>query len=434
MSFSLQNKQVIVLGLGLTGRSCVAFAKQQGARVIAMDTRTHLTVDVDVEVKLGAFDSTRLCEADLILLSPGISLHDDALQPALAAGVEVIGDIELFARYNRRPVIAITGSNGKSTVTSLCTAILQRQGYQVLMGGNIGTPALALLEQAGDIVVLELSSFQLETLSSLQPLAATVLNVTEDHIDRHGNIQAYAEAKQRIYRQAQHCVYNADDRLTLPVNPPSAMAISLQHNPQGFTASADGKQVLLCQKPVLTLNDSALVGLHNNLNLQAAAALVAPLDVAFATIQQAANDFQPLPHRCQWVARIAEVDWVNDSKATNVGATLAAITGLAPTIGGKLILILGGDSKGADVAPLKPALQQTVKKVITLGKDAQLFETISEDFIRVNSMHGAVHAAAKEAQAGDMVLLSPACASLDMFDNFAQRGEQFSQAVRELAA
>lgn len=434
MSVELANKNVVVVGLGLTGQSCVRFLLKQGAKVTAMDTRQTLQHEFTVPVQLGAYDKDTLVSADLILLSPGVNPAEPAIQAALKANVEIIGDVELFARFNSVPVIAITGSNGKSTVTTLVHEMLVAAGKTSLMGGNIGLPVLDLLGVQADVIVLELSSFQLETLSSLQPQVATILNVTEDHIDRHLTLARYQQAKQRIYRGARHIIINRDDSLTHSQTQQAQNSFGLAESKQGFSWD-NASQAIMCDGTMyLAQSDCVLSGSHNMLNIQAAAACVKVFGIDDKYIIDTAKVFSGLAHRFETISQYKNVRWINDSKATNVGATNAAIESVAGQKKGKLVLIAGGDGKNADFTPLASVLKQYVDLLITFGKDGGKIASLVEDAFEVDSLQDAVICADKHVKSGDVVLLSPACASLDMFSNYQQRGECFVQAVKELAA
>ena len=432
--FTLANKNIVVVGMGLTGLSCVHFLLTKGAKVTAMDSRSELTLSLDVPLFLGVFDTRKLATADLIVLSPGVDVNTPAIQQAIEAGVYVIGDIELFAQFNSCPVIAITGSNGKSTVTHLVADMCKAAGKKVLMGGNIGVPVLDLLDQTADVIVLELSSFQLETTYSLMPQVATVLNITEDHLDRHGDLATYQQIKLSIYQNSQFMVCNRDDILSYPINSKATMTYGLSQSSSGFSWDKEQANILLDENFFLDSKHCLLVGAHNMLNIQAAAALAKVFGIDDDSIRQGAQQFGGLPHRCQTVAMLNNVRWVNDSKATNVGATLAAINGLVSNIKGKLILIAGGEGKGADFSVMAKCLTQSVSLLITLGKDGDKIGCLHPDNIKVQTVQEAVLVAAKHSQAGDVVLLSPACASLDMFVSYQQRGDCFALAVRALAA
>jgi len=431
---SLANKNIAVVGMGLTGLSCVRFLLTKGADVIAMDSRSELILRVDIPLMLGEFNVDKLMQMDLIVLSPGVDLYTPAIQKALAFGVQVIGDIELFAQFNTCPVIAITGSNGKSTVTHLVVDMCKVAGKKVLMGGNIGVPALDLLDQPADVIVLELSSFQLETSDSLMPLAATVLNISEDHLDRHGDLTTYQQLKLKIYQNCQFMVCNRDDILSYPNHSKATITYGLSPSSSGFSWDHNNASILLDGKIFLDSKRCLLVGAHNMLNIQAAAALAKIYGIDEDSIRQGAQSFGGLPHRCQTVSMFNDVRWINDSKGTNVGATLAAINGLIGDCKGKLILIAGGEGKGADFSVMAECLTQCVALLITLGKDGDKIAPSHPNNLKVQTLQEAVLVAAKHSQPGDIVLLSPACASLDMFVNYQQRGDCFALAVQELAA
>lgn len=430
---TLTDKKIVVIGMGLTGLSCVRFLLVKGAKVIAMDSRSELTLNLDIPLFLGDFNVSKLIQADLIVLSPGVDLYTPAVQLAMESGVHVIGDIELFAQYNTYPVIAITGSNGKSTVTHLVADMCKAAGKKVLVGGNIGVPVLDLLAQPADVIVLELSSFQLETTYTLNPLTATALNVTEDHLDRHGDFQTYQKIKLSVYQNCQYLVCNRDDVLSYPANAKPAISYGLSDSREGFSWDNNQGSILLDGKTFLDSKDCLLVGAHNMLNIQAAAALTKIFGIDDHSIRQGAQQFGGLPHRCQTLSMFNGVRWINDSKATNVGATLAAINGLVANTQCKLILIAGGEGKGADFSVMAECLMQSVSLLITLGKDGDKIARLHPNSVKVQTIEEAVLVAAKHSEAGDTVLLSPACASLDMFVSYQQRGECFAQAVKALA-
>jgi len=432
--FTLANKEIVVVGMGLTGLSCLRFLLAKGAKVIAMDSRSELTLSLDIPLFLGDFNVAKLTQADLIVLSPGVDLNTPAIQQAIQSGVKVISDIELFAQFNTSAVIAITGSNGKSTVTHLVADMCKAAGKKVLMGGNIGVPALDLLDQTADVIVLELSSFQLETTYSLMPLVATVLNITEDHLDRHGDLTNYQQIKLSVYKNCQFMVCNRDDSLSYPSNTKATISYGLSQSSAGFSWDINKACILFDGEVFLDSKSCLLVGAHNMLNIQAAAALAKVIGIDDHSIRQGAQQFGGLPHRCQTVSMYNNVRWINDSKATNVGATLAAINGLVSNINGKLILIAGGEGKGADFSGMQKCFTQSVGLLITLGKDGDIIARLHPNSIKVQTIQEAVLVAAKHSQAGDIVLLSPACASLDMFVSYQQRGDCFAQAVQELAA
>lgn len=436
-------ERIGVLGLGVTGLSAARFLLQHDMQPILMDTRadarTRLANDPELdacELHCGALKLEVLLGLDLVIISPGIAMKDPALLMARDAGVEFISDIELFARLVNVPVLGVTGSNGKSTVVSLMAHMLTECGRKVGLGGNIGTPALSLLNQGYDCIVLELSSFQLEQTHSLQLAGATVLNVSPDHMDRYPNIDAYARTKNRIYRKAEVLVFNRDDKRSLPLRVRAlqhTISIGLDTNDQNFALCMErGTEfIAFAGQPLVGADDLRLPGDYNKLNVMAALALVGALGVDLEQAAQAAVSFEPLEHRCQLVKDANGVRWINDSKATNVGAAKAAIEGIRGDVSGKLILIAGGDAKGADLRELRGALEQ-VDALITLGQDGPAIAALKADAYQVKSMSEAVKKAASLATKGSLVLLAPACASLDMFDSYAQRGQVFRAAVEAL--
>lgn len=429
----LQNKRVGVIGLGLTGMSCVNYLQAHDAQVFAFDSRAGVsrTLPTDIPLHTGELPPKILASMDILVVSPGISIKHTAIQYAMADGVQVIGDIELFAWANEKPVIAITGSNGKSTVTSLVHHMLNHAGVKAVMGGNIGVPVLSLFDSDYDVAVLELSSFQLETTHSLQPLAATVLNVTPDHLDRYQSFNDYHEAKMRIYQGASTCVSNHDDALTAS----SREIQDTRFGSQGeFSLGDDNNTLLYLGKPWLMMSDCKLSGKHNAFNIQAAAALCVAFGLPITSLVTGARSFDALAHRCQQVSSKQGITWIDDSKATNVGAAVTAIKSVAwQQNSGRLILIAGGDAKGADLGDLSPVVAAHVDALVVLGKDAKQFLSMADKVIEVDSIEAAVVTAAQCAQRGDTVLLSPACASIDMFDNYQHRGQLFAAAVEALA-
>ncbi len=433
-----KGRKVVIIGLGLTGLSCVDFFLAQGVAPRVMDTRQSPpgldTLPDEVERYLGSLNDDWLLAADLIIASPGIALAHPSLVDAAAAGVEIIGDIELFCREAQAPVVAITGSNGKSTVTMLVGDMAKAAGWQVGVGGNIGLPALTLLRQPAQLYVLELSSFQLETTYSLKAAAATILNVTEDHMNRYPlGMQQYRAAKLRIYENAQTCVVNADDALTMPVRGADKRCISFGVDVGDYHLNRQQGSVWLRinGEKVLNTGEMKLVGQHNYTNALAALALADAVGLPRATSLKALTTFRGLPHRFQLVHENRGVRWINDSKATNVGSTEAALKGLH--VNGRLWLLLGGDGKSADFTPLTPYLQGENIRLYCFGHDgAALAELRADISVKTTTMKQAMELIAPQVQAGDMVLLSPACASLDQFHNFEQRGDAFAQLAKEL--
>lgn len=392
----------------------------------------------DAEIRVGRFDERLLEGASEIIASPGVSLREPFIIEAARRGLPIIGDIELFAREAQVPVAAITGTNGKSTVTTLVAKMAEAAGKRVLAGGNLGRPALELLtEPTPDVYVLELSSFQLDTTHSLRTAAATVLNVTPDHMDRYDSIEAYAESKARIFDRCVTAVVNLDDPLVRVMGGEGkVLGFSLIEDPDAeYYAVERGDDVALMYKDeLLTLmSQLKITGLHNAANALAAIAMADALGISRAASIEALRQFPGLAHRSQWVADVRGVRYVDDSKGTNVGATLAAVAGMP----GSLIVIAGGQGKGQDFAPLAPAFRNKVRHVVVIGQDAKLIAAALEGVCTMefaSDMDSAVHACARVAQPGETVLLSPACASLDMFKDYAHRGDVFAAAVRSLPA
>ena len=495
MSYNVREHSYVVGGLGVTGQACVRFLLQKQATVKAFDTRANFTLvtdpDSDLDTDMQAFMAEKVtCTAlsedyfdgvDTLVLSPGLALNIEQVALAQKCGVEVIGDVELFARLNAstsdatpaKRVVGITGSNGKTTVTLLVNHLLKSCGVKSIEAGNVGRPVLEALQSDADVVVMELSSFQLETTSSLVLEAATVLNISDDHLDRHGTLEAYIDAKHRIFDNAKSAVVWRDGEFVAPyeqlITDAKGIAASnavsdgesnaasneeslaskniveygLGESTTGFAiASFDGDDsarddeqslyITFKGEKLIALSDIHLAGMHNVLNIMAALGICLQLGVSPALAVKHLHSFKAAPHRCVEIARVNDIRYIDDSKATNIGATIAALEGLAPTIQGKLILIAGGDAKGADIASLSPYLTKYVSHVFALGKDAHLFEKSFAHTTRVATMKDAVKAATRLAAPGDVVLLSPACASLDMFKNYMHRGDVFKQDVHDL--
>ena len=434
-----RGRKVVIIGLGLTGLSCVDFFLAQGATPRVMDTRVSPPgldqVPSQVECHVGGLNLDWLLAADLIVASPGIALSHLALSEAAEAGIEIVGDIELFCREAQAPVVAITGSNGKSTVTMLVGEMAKAAGWSVGVGGNIGLPALSLLKSPAQLYVLELSSFQLETTHSLKAAAATILNVSEDHMDRYPlGMQQYRAAKLRIYENAQVCMVNADDGLTMPVRGADSRCVSFGIDVGDYHLNKQQGRTWLRVKgeKVLNTDEMQLSGQHNYTNALAALALADAVGLPRATSLAALTSYNGLAHRFQLVHEHNGVRWINDSKATNVGSTEAALKGLQ--VKGTLWLLLGGDGKAADFSPLRRYLQGDNLRLFCFGKDGdELAALRPEVSVRTDTMQQAIEQIAAQVQPGDMVLLSPACASLDQFRNFEQRGDTFAQLAKELS-
>jgi len=437
----------IVVGLGKSGMSVVRHLARRGQPFAVVDTRANppelATLQAqypEIEVRCGELDVDFLCRASELLVSPGLAVSTPALQAAAARGVKLSGDIELFAREARAPIVAITGSNAKSTVTTLVGEMAQAAGRKVAVGGNLGTPALDLLNDDVELYVLELSSFQLETTEQLNAEVATCLNVSEDHMDRYAGLPAYHQAKHRIFRGARQVVVNRDDRLSRPLVGEEVPVWSFGLGKPDFKGfgliEENGEKHLVFQFEVLMpARELKMRGAHNQSNALAALALGHAVGLPFAAMLQTLRTFAGLPHRCQWVGERAGVSYYDDSKATNVGAALAAIGGLGADIDGKLVLIAGGDGKGADFSALREPIARYCREVILLGRDAGRLVSVLQDAVALKQVQGleeAVQRAAECALPGDAVLLSPACASLDMFMNFEERGRLFAAAVEAL--
>jgi UDP-N-acetylmuramoylalanine--D-glutamate ligase len=436
----------VVVGLGSTGLSCARFLYQRDLPFTVVDTRAQppglaqLHQEMPgVEVFTGDYPKAIVAAATELVVSPGVAMDAPIVTDALAAGVDVVGDIDLFMREAAAPVVGITGSNAKSTVTELLGRMARDAQIDVGVGGNLGTPALDLLQPARELYVLELSSFQLERAHRLGLAVATVLNVSADHLDRHGSMTGYQLAKHRIFLGCRKAVVNRDDPLTIPLAGPGVEIISwcmAEPEARGFGLRQSGGAEYLCygEEHVLPVVELGLVGRHNVANALAALALGHAAGLPLVAMADTLRTFRGLPHRCELVADVDGVRYVNDSKGTNVGATEAALRGL----GGKrnVLLIAGGQGKGADFSLLQAAVTRHCKVLLLLGEDAPLLEralSSSAPVLRVDSLEEAVDAAAKRATDGDVVLLSPACASFDMFSGYAQRGEMFSTLVSRLA-
>jgi UDP-N-acetylmuramoylalanine--D-glutamate ligase len=431
----LKGKRVLVLGLGDTGLSVARWVEREGGRVRAADTRASPPRKKDFagELHTGAFTAALLEGVDLVCISPGLSLEDAVIKAALAKRIPVVGDVELFAWRNKAKVIAITGTNGKTTVTSLTGHLLKSAGIDAEVAGNIAPPVLeAALKRPTPPAawVLELSSYQLETTWSLNPHAAAMLNLTEDHLDRYSGIEEYAAAKARIFAGAALQVLNRDDPRSRAMLLPGRKAITFGLDDDDYGVRGDA---LVCRGvPMLRIDELQIHGAHNVANALAACALAGSLGVATSALAVGLRSFKGLPHRLERVATLRGVEWYDDSKGTNVGATIAALQGL----GKKVILILGGEGKGQDFSPLAAAVEKHARAVLLIGRDAPL---IRQALARANSetlgtLEAAVVRAAALAQPGDAVLLSPACASFDMFRDYKHRGEVFAAAVGKLPA
>ncbi|MBT4331186.1 MAG: UDP-N-acetylmuramoyl-L-alanine--D-glutamate ligase [Gammaproteobacteria bacterium] len=448
-------KKTLVLGLGKSGQATVRFLMAQGVAVIAADTRLNppgleplQQQFPDLEIRLGPLELAELTCFERMVLSPGLSYWDPIVEQTRAAGVEVVGDVELFSWFCDAPVVAITGSNGKSTVTTLVAEMATMAGLRVQVGGNLGIPILELLPQESEqalkpqLYVIELSSFQLESTFSLKAAAAVVLNISPDHMDRYRDLDHYTETKGGIYRGAEQLAYPAGDAVieSLVAQFGSEQA---ERTPYGsalsnfnFCVDAQG-QNSICRrgKPLLPLSQLRIAGRHNWSNALAALTLGEVVGIRLDAMLETLQQFKGLPHRTEWIAEEQGIRWINDSKGTNLGATLAAIEGLSEAEQGKVVLIAGGQGKGADFSPLYPVAERQLRAAVLMGEDAALLEEVLPETVArqsVESMQAAVSAAAHLAEAGDTILLSPACASFDQYSGFEVRGDSFRQAVTQL--
>lgn len=446
------NEKVVIVGLGGTGISCAKYFAFTGQNFKVVDSREDppglkelLELFPEAEVELGAFKTETFINAGCLVVSPGVSLLTPEIVAAKENGVVITGDIDIFSKRANAPIVAVTGSNGKSTVVAILAEILQKANVDFALGGNLDgisfKPALDMLfEPEKELYVLELSSFQLETAVRLNAAVAVLLNLSEDHMDRYEGLEDYYKAKANIFNGCKQILINREDKfselnrsLDVPIRDfgfgrPSNNGIGL--------LESDGDQYLATQtEKIASVSELKIVGEHNVLNMLAAVGLALAIDIDLTFIRQGVKSFAGLPHRCQWVARKNAVDFYNDSKGTNVGATVAAIDGLGQRIPGKIILIAGGTAKGTDFSELRPVVKQWCKEVILIGVDAiELGSKLDDDVGKyfAASMSDAVSTAYSHASEGDVVLLSPACASFDMFDNFQHRGEAFMSAVGDL--
>ena len=436
--------RAVVVGLGRTGLSCARHLQSRGVSFAVTDNRPTppeasalSQLAPDAEVRFGTFDETLLDGASQIVASPGVSLREPFLVKAAERGIPIVGDIELFVREAKAPIAAITGTNGKSTVTTLVGLMANAAGRRAIAGGNLGRPALELLaDPVPQLYVLELSSFQLETTLSMRAAAATVLNVTADHMDRYRTIEEYAAAKERIFQRCDHAIVNMDDIAVRSMDYSSARVsgFSLHADPAAdYYVHMQGNDVILmhARERLVAMSELKIAGLHNAANALASVAMCDALGLSRPECLQALREFPGLPHRSQWVADVNGVRFVDDSKGTNVGATLAAVAGMP----GSLVVIAGGQGKGQDFKPLAQAFRGKVRHVVLLGQDAKQLDAALQGVATTQfaqDMNEAVQLAANAARSGETVLLSPACASLDMFRDYGHRGDVFAAAVRGL--
>ncbi|MGH8263896.1 MAG: UDP-N-acetylmuramoyl-L-alanine--D-glutamate ligase [Steroidobacteraceae bacterium] len=436
----------MVVGLGRTGLSCARFLAARGERVVVTDSRREppelaalQALATRVEAHVGGFDERVLEGARQVVVSPGVSLDEPFLKRARERGLEIVGDIELFARAVQGPVVGVTGTNGKSTATTLIARMAQADGRRVRAGGNLGEPALDLLAgEVSELYVLELSSYQLETTHTLKLRAATILNVTPDHLDRYATLEVYAAAKARILERCDIAVLNAGDETVMRLARPGQRTVTFSIDPQrpaDYGIARDGAAVTLVRRgrPLIATGEMKIAGLHNAANALAALAVGEAIGLRDEHMLAALREFPGLDHRTQWVADIGGVRFIDDSKGTNVGATLAAVEGFP----GPLVMILGGDGKNQDFAPLAAAFRGKVHHAVLIGRDAPKIAEALRGVCPLSTeatMESAVRRAHTVARPADTVLLSPACASFDMFRDYHHRGAVFAAAVKGLAA
>lgn len=437
----------VVVGLGISGVSAINFLHQQGHQVAVTDSRSTPPgceqIPADVKTSFGKIDLDLLLQADEIIISPGLAVETAEIQQAIAQGIPVISEIQLLRRATDVPIVAITGSNAKSTVTTLIGEMAHNAGKKVAVGGNLGRPALDLLNDYPELLILELSSFQLETTTDLNAEVAIILNMSEDHLDRHGTMEHYQNIKHRIFQGAKHIVFNRDDVATqTDISAPTiSFGIDEPQNEQyGVAFEQDTIWLVRGQQRLMRSDELYIQGTHNIANVLACFALGESIGLDLNSMIETAKQFKGLEHRCQYVDEINGVRYYNDSKGTNVGATLAAIDGLGKSTqvkGGKLALILGGQGKGQDFSLLAQAIQSYVKVVVLIGEDAQkihqdLASVKNTTFIFAESLQQAVDICQQQTQENDVVLLSPACASFDMFSGYPERGHKFVEYVQQL--
>jgi UDP-N-acetylmuramoylalanine--D-glutamate ligase len=448
----LNGKRVLVVGLGKSGVASALFLKARGARVTVSDSKSeaelheHIPVLLDngISVETGGHGDRTFGQQDLIVISPGVPVNAPALDPARKQAIPIIGEVELASQFLKGRLVAITGSNGKTTTTALAGDVVAAAGMKTLVGGNIGTPAISLVAESSDLsfTVLEISSFQLETIKNFHPQVAVVLNVTPDHLDRHGTFEVYWEAKRRIFDNQtsdDFAVLNADDAEA------AKMGKGLKAQLRWFSRKAEvdsgafvrGDHILYADSrgecEIMPLADVPLKGAHNVENVLAAVAIGMIVGAEPARIREAVRNFKAVEHRLEYVATINGVEFYNDSKATNVDATIKALESFPANIH----IILGGKDKGSDYTVLRPLLQERVKRVYTIGAAAEKIESQIGDaapITKAGTIDVAVRKAMEGSATGDVVVLAPACASFDQFTSYEHRGKVFKELVHQMAA
>ncbi|BAP58462.1 UDP-N-acetylmuramoyl-L-alanine--D-glutamate ligase [Candidatus Tachikawaea gelatinosa] len=438
--FSYSKKKIVIIGIGITGLSCLDFFLRKNIVPYMIDTRQTLPIDIYkkipkfIKMHLGSFKKEWILTADLIIVSPGVNIKNSMFLEAMKNGVEIISDIELFCRETNLPIIAITGSNGKSTVTTLIGKMIKDSGYIVGIGGNIGFPVLNLLAiKKIQIYVLELSSFQLENTYNLKTQSSSILNITSDHLDRYPlGIKDYRAAKLQIYNDAQNIVVNADDIMTFPINNLHTDFVKFGEKNQQYCLNETKEWIRIDNNNILNVNDLKIIGYHNYINALAALALSETINLPRHYCINTLKNFYGLPHRFQLILEKNNIKWINDSKSTNIGSVQAALKSI--NCENVLWLLLGGDGKSANFSILKKDLLAKKIRIYSFGRDRKIFESIFSDItICKETLKEAVIEIAKQVKKGDVVLLSPGCASTDQFDNFAHRGNIFTQLAKEFS-
>ena len=438
----------VVAGLGISGVSAVNFLHENGYRVAVTDSREvppgHEQIPAAVQTSFGQLDQDLLLQAEEIVISPGLDPQLPAIQAAIAKGIPVISEIQILRRATDKPIVAITGSNAKSTVTTLIGLMAQDAGVKVAVGGNLGRPALDLTHDDPDVYILELSSFQLEATSSLNAEVAVVLNMSEDHLDRHGDMAGYHAAKHRIFQGVKKVVYNRDDSLTRPlvpdVTPMQSFGLNAPDLKQYGILREDNGTIWLARgrERLLKSSEMYIQGTHNVANALACLALGEAIGLPMDKMLETLKNFKGLEHRCEFVKEVNGVRYYNDSKGTNIGATLAALDGLGAAIeaqGGQVAIILGGQGKGQDFTALRESLQKYAKVAVLMGEDRSIIENAiagTTTLLHAASLQQAVELCQQHTHAQDVVLLSPACASFDMFTGYPERGHRFVEYVNAL--